>query len=90
MNNLIASFSCFQSFYSIFYQIEFFTEVSLNGCGVCGGFGGFNGSVKGVLSRIANEISDGGFGDSKDTVDGSKANWGGASVGTKLSTCSYT
>ena len=70
-------------------------SVSLNNCGVCGIFGDFNGSVKGVSSGIADEIFDGSFGDSKDTVDGSrgvfdKVNGGGFSVGTKLSTCSHT
>ena len=55
----------------------------------------FNGSVKGVSGGIADEIFDGSFGDSKDTVDGSrgvfdKVNGGGFSVGTKLSTCSHT
>ena len=44
--------------------------VSLNNCGVCGCFGDFDGSVKGVSSAIADEIFDRAFGDSKDTVDG--------------------
>ena len=34
-------------------------------------FGNFNGSVKGVLGLIADEILDGSFGDPNDTVDGS-------------------
>ena len=64
-------------------------SVSLNICGVCGFFGDFNGSVKGVSSCIVDEIFDGAFGDSKDTVDGfrgvfDKSNGGGFSVGTKL------
>ena len=68
--------------------------VSLNDCGACRVFGDFNGSVERVSSGIADEISDGAFGDSEDTVDGSrgvfdKANEGGVSVGTKLSACSY-
>ena len=70
-------------------------SVSLNNCGVSGFFGDFNGSVKGVSGVIADEIFDGSFGDSKDTVDGSrgvfdKVNGGGFAVGTKLSTCSHT
>ena len=69
--------------------------VSLNGCGVCGVFDDVNGSVKGVSSAIAAGVSDGAFGCSKDTVDGSrgvfdKANGGGLSVGNKLPTCLYT
>ena len=62
---------------------------------MCGFFGDFNGSVKGVSGRIADEIFDGSFGDPKKTIDGSrgvfyKVNGGGFSVGTKLSTCSHT
>ena len=48
-----------------------------------------------LLSGIADEIFDGAFGDFKDTFDGfrgvfDKCNGVGFSVGTKLSTCSYT
>ena len=48
-----------------------------------------------LLSGIADEIFDGIFGDFKDTFDGfrgvfDKCNGVGFSVGTKLSTCSYT
>ena len=65
--------------------------VSLNNCGVCGFFG----SVKGVSSGTADEVLDGAFGDSKDTVDGyrsvfDKVTGGGFSVSTKLSICSHT
>ena len=64
-------------------------------CDVCGFFGDFNGSAKCVSSGIADEIFDGAFGVTKGTVDGfrgvfGKSNGGGFSVGTKLSTCSYT
>ena len=58
-------------------------SVSLNNCGdVCEFSGDFNGSVKGVSSGIADEIFDGAFGDTKDTVDGfrgvfDKSNGGG-------------
>ena len=70
-------------------------SVSLNNCGVCGFFGDFNGSVKGISSGIADDIFDGAFGDTKDTVDGfrgafDKSNGGGFPVCTKLSTCLYT
>ena len=57
----------------VFQQIEFFTEVSsLNDYDVCGVFGDFNGPVKGVLSGIADEISDEAFKDSRETVYGSR------------------
>ena len=62
-------------------------SVSLNDCGVCGFFGDFNGSVKGVSGGIADEIFDGSFGDSKDTVDGSRCVFDKVN-GAKLSTCS--
>ena len=79
----------------IFHQIEFSAEVSLNNCDVWEFFCDFNGSVKGLSSGIADEIFDGTFGAFKDTFDGfrgvfDKSNGGGFSVGTKLSTCSYT
>ena len=47
----------------------------------------FNGSVKGVSGGIADEIFDGSFGDSKDTVDGSRCVFDKVN-GAKLSTCS--
>ena len=58
-------------------------------------FGGFNGSAKGVSSGIVDEIFDGTFSDSENTVYGfwgvfDETNWDGFSVGTKFSSCSYT
>ena len=96
MNNLIASFSASKVFIWSFIKFSSLQKlVSLNNRGVFGFFGDFNGSSKGVSSGIADEIFDGAFGDSKDNVNGfggvfDKANGGGFSVGTKLSTCSYT
>ena len=62
---------------------------------MCGFFGDFNGSNKGCSGGIADEIFDGSFRDSKDTVAGSrgafnKVNGGGFFVGTKLPACSHT
>ena len=71
MNNLIASFPVSKVFIWSFVKLSSLQK-SLNNCGVCGFFGGFNGSVKGVSSGIADEIFNGSFGDSKDTVDGSR------------------
>ena len=96
MNNLIASFSVYKVFIWSFIKLSSLQKsVSLNNCAVCEFFGDFNGSVKGVSGGIVEEIFDGTFGDSKDPVDGSrgvfdKVNGGGFSVGTRLSTCSYT
>ena len=93
MNSLIASFSVSKGFTRFFIKLSSLQKsVSLNDYGVCGLFDDFNGSVKGVSSGIADEISGGAFGGSKYTVDGfrgvfDKSNGGGFSVGTKLSTC---
>ena len=95
MNNLIASFSVSKVFIWSFIKFSSLQKsVSLNNCGVFGFFDDFNGSAKGVLSCIAGEIFDWAFGDSKVIADGfkgvfEKANGGGFSVATKLSTCSY-
>ena len=96
MNNLIASLSVSKIFILSFIKLSSLQKsVSLNNCCVYRFFGDGNASVKGVLSGIADEIFDWAFGDSKDSIDGfrgvfDKANGGGFSVGTKLSTCLYT
>ena len=73
MDNLIASFSVSKVFVWSFNKLSSLQKlVSLNDYGVCGVFGDFNGPVKGVLSGIADEISDEAFKDSRETVYGSR------------------
>ena len=94
MNNLIASFSVSTVFIWSFIKFSSLQKsVTLNNYGVFVFFWWLNGSAKVFSSGIADEIFDGAFGDSKDTVGSlrvifDKANGRGFSIGTKLSTCS--
>ena len=57
MNNLIASFSVSKVFIRPFIKLSSLQKsVSLNNCGVCGFFGDFNGSVKGVSCGVAGDF----------------------------------